>query len=163
MSLVRRLSPFAEIDTLHRQMNRLFDEITNWEQIEPNLIKPAVELLDNDDKVTLRVLIPGIDKKDLDISVTPEEVRITGEYRHDQESKDKGYYVSEFSYGKFQRTIQLPVTIKNDQVTADYTDGILTLTLPKVEEASKKVFKVNLEAEKPALENTKPGSRKRRL
>jgi HSP20 family protein len=152
MSLLRRISPWTELDTLHRQMNRLFDEITNWEQIEPNLIKPAVELLDNDEKLTLRVLIPGIDKKDLDISVTPEEVTISGEYHHDQESKDKGYYVSEFSYGKFQRKIQLPVTIKNDQVTANYADGVLTLNLPKLEETDKKVFKVNLQAEKPAIE-----------
>ena len=153
MALVRRFSPFGEIDTLHRQMNRLFDEITGWDQVDSGVIKPAVELSDNEDSLTLSVMVPGIDKKDLDISVTRDQVKISGEYSRNQENKDKGYYISEFSYGKFERTIQLPVTIENEQVTADYTDGILTLNLPKVEEVKHKVFKVNLDQDhQPTLD-----------
>lgn len=145
MALVRRFSPLTEIDTLHRQMNRLLDEITTWDNFNQDLIKPAVELFDNENHLTLRLVLPGINKKDLDISVTREQVKISGEYHRNQENKDKGYYVSEFNYGKFERIIQLPVAIQNEQVTADYTDGILTLNLPKVEEVKNKVFKVNLD------------------
>jgi len=78
-----------------------------------------------------------------------DRVSISGEYR--QEKKDKTR--SEFYYGKFERTIGLPIAIQNDKVKADYTDGILTLTLPKVEEAVNKVVKVNLAgSEKPEIE-----------
>ncbi len=145
MAIIRRFSPFSEIDTLHRQMNRLFDEITTWDNINSEIIKPPVELIDNENSLTLRAVIAGVDKKDIDISVTREQVKISGQYNRNNENKDKGYYVSEFNYGKFERTINLPVAVQNNQVKADYTDGILTLTLPKVEEVKNKVFKVSLD------------------
>ncbi|BAQ60498.1 small heat shock protein [Geminocystis sp. NIES-3708] len=152
MSLVR-FYPLSDINSLHRQMNRLFDEITSWDNTNNTVLKPSVELLDNQDTLTLRVLIPGIDKKDLDISVTSEAVKISGEYRSQKENKDNGYYVSEFNYGKFERTINLPVAIQNEKVSADYKDGILTLNLPKIEQAQNKVFKVSLSEDgQPTLE-----------
>lgn len=152
MSLVR-FYPLSDVHNLHRQMNRLFDEMTTWDNAKNSVLKPAVELMDNEDNLTLRAVIPGVDKKDLDVSVTREIVKISGEYRHNKENKDKGYYVSEFNYGKFERNIKLPVAIQNDKVTADYSDGILTLTLPKVEEVKNKVFKVNLaEKDQPSLD-----------
>jgi HSP20 family protein len=152
MSLVR-FYPLSEINSLHRQMNRLFDEITSWDHTNKTVLKPSVEMLDNQDALTLKILVPGIDKKDLDISVTPEAVRISGEYRHEEEKKDDDYYVSEFNYGKFERTINLPVAVQNEKVSADYKDGILTLNLPKIEEVKNKVFKVSLdEGNKPSLE-----------
>lgn len=146
MSLVR-FYPLSDIDNLHRQMNRLFDEITAWDNPLNDVFKPAVELIDNEDNLTLRAIIPGIDKKDLDVTVTRENVKISGEYHNKKENKDKGYYVSEFNYGKFERNINLPVAVENEQVTADYIDGILTLVLPKVEEVKNKAFKVNLAGE----------------
>ncbi len=152
MAIIRRFSPLSEIDTLHRQMNRLFDEITTWDNINPATIKPVIELIDNEHNLVLRAVIAGVDKKNLDISVTREQVKITGEYHRNNDNKDKGYYVSEFNYGKFERVVSLPVAVENDQVTADYTDGILTLTLPKVEEVKNKVFKVNLNHNQSALE-----------
>lgn len=143
MSLVR-FYPLSDINALHRQMNRLFDEIASWDNPGNTLLKPAIELFDNQDSLTLKVFVPGVDKKDLDISVTPEAVKISGEYRHEHENKDNGYYVSEFNYGKFERTINLPLAVQHDQVTAEYKDGILILNLPKVEEVKNKVFKVSL-------------------
>lgn len=146
MSLVR-FYPLSDINGLHRQMNRLFDEITSWDTPNNTLLKPSIELFDNDNSLILKVLLPGINKKDIDISVTHDMVKISGEYRHQEENKDNGYYISEFNYGKFERTINLPVAIQNEKVTADYSDGILTLNLPKVEEVKNKVFKVNLAPE----------------
>ncbi len=147
-----RFNPLYEINSLHRQMNRLLDEITTWDDVPNSPLKPAVELSDKNDSLILKVLVPGIDKKDLDISVTRDSVKVSGEYHSHEENKDGSYYISEFNYGKFERVINLPLPVKNDQVTADYNDGILTLTLPKLEDDKNKVFKVSLGAEeKPAL------------
>lgn len=144
MSLVR-FYPLSDVNSLHRQMNRLFDEISSWDNTNNTVLKLSVELFDNQDSLILRVLVPGIDKKDLDICVTREAVKISGEYRYQEANKDNHYYVSEFNYGKFERTINLPVAIQNEKVSADYKDGILTLNLPKIEEVKNKVFKVSLD------------------
>lgn len=152
MSLLR-FYPLSDIDSLHRQMNKIFDDLTRFDNSNSTMWKPAIELIDNEDSLTLRAMVLGVDKKDIDISVTREAVKISGEYNHNQEHKDKGYYVSEFNYGKFERTVNLPVFVQNDKVTADYQNGILTLTLPKVEEVKNKVFKINLGGEnQPSLE-----------
>lgn len=155
MSLVR-FYPLTDLNSLHGQMNRLFDEITSWDNTNNVVLKPSVELLDTQDSLILRVLIPGVDKKDLDISVTRNLVKISGKYANQEENRDKGYYISEFNYGKFERTINLPVAIEQEKVNADYKDGILTLNLPKIEEVKNKVFKVSLsEDNQPTLEGIK--------
>jgi HSP20 family protein len=143
-----RFYPLVDINTLHRQMNRLFEDLNTGDNSNFTTIKPAVELIDEEDNLILHVIVPGVDKKDFDINVTRETVNFSGEYRPNQDNKDKSYYISEFNYGKFERTIKLPVPIQNDKVTANYINGILTLTLPKLEEAKNKIFKVNLGAEK---------------
>jgi HSP20 family protein len=93
--------------------------------------------------------LPDIEAKDLDIQVTKDSLSISGE-RHvkKKEESEKGYYWSEISYGSFRRVFALPVAIENEQVKAEYTNGILTLTLPKANEV--KAFKVNLTSELPA-------------
>ena len=85
-----------------------------------------------------------IEAKNLDVRVTREAVTISGEHRHQAQASDRHYFRSEFRYGKVQRTIPLPVPVQNDQVKAEFKDGILTLSLPKVPEMQDKVFKVEL-------------------
>ena len=80
----------------------------------------------------------------IDVSVTRDKVKISGKFEHKKENKGNGYYISEFNYKEFERTINLPVPIRNDEVTAEYNDGILVLELPKLEEVKHKVFKVHL-------------------
>jgi HSP20 family protein len=125
-------------------MNRLIEDMAVWDEAKDSIFKPAVELADHDDHLRLRVSVPGIDKDNIDVSVTRDTVKISGKFEDKKEDKGNGYYISELNYEEFQRTINLPVEIKNDEVTADYTDGILVLTLPKLEEATNKVFKVHL-------------------
>lgn len=152
-----RWQPFREIETLRRQMDRMFDDLGGFRSEFPSLRTmgtPAVELQENDDNIVLRAEVPGIEAKDLDIHVAKDAVSIAGETKYENKSEEKGYYHSEFRYGKFQRTIPLPVAIKNEEVKAEFTNGILTLTLPKAEEAKHKVVKVNLENGKSEL----PGS-----
>ena len=144
MALIRWQSPFQEMETLRRQMDQMFDEMVGVNREAQISWKPAVELKDTDDSLILRAEIPGVEGKDLDIQVTREAVAIRGEHRYEKKAEDKGYFRTEFRYGKFQRVVALPVAVQNDQVKAEFKDGILTLTLPKVTEARHKVVKVNL-------------------
>lgn len=139
-----RWQPFQEIETLRQQMDRMFDEMAGLKHEQPTFWQPAVELNDTENSVILRAEIPGVEGKDLDIRVTREAVAIAGEHRYEKKAEDKGYFRTEFRYGKFQRVIPLPVAVQNDQVQAQFKDGILTLTLPKVTEARRQVVKVNL-------------------
>jgi HSP20 family protein len=151
MALIR-WQPFQEIETLRRQMDRMFDEMNGLNREYQVTWKPAIELQDRDDNIILRAEIPGIEGKDLDIRVTREAVAISGEHRYEKKAEEKGVFRSEFRYGQFQRVIPLPVAVQNDQVKADFTNGILTLTLPKLETAKKRVVKVNITEPAAALE-----------
>jgi HSP20 family protein len=95
--------------------------------------------------IHLKLEVPGIEAKDLDISVTQNAVSISGERKEETTTEENGVTKSEFHYGKFQRVIPLPARIQNTQVQAEYKDGILNLMLPKAEEEKNKVIKVNLE------------------
>lgn len=142
MALIR-WEPFREINTLQREMNRLFDALST-ETTQSASFVPAAEMHETPDAVELRVELPGMDAKDLDIQVTAESVSIAGERRSEKRSEDDGYVRTEFRYGKFQRVIPLPVRVQNQSVKAEYKDGILQLHLPKAEEEKNKIVKVNL-------------------
>ena len=142
MALIR-WQPFQEMETLRRQMDQIFDEMATSNREAQVTWKPAVELKDTEENVILRVEVPGVEAKDLDIRVTREAVAIAGEHRYEQKA-ERGYFRSEFRYGNFQRVIALPVAVQNDKVQAEFKNGILTLTLPKVTEARHKVVKLNL-------------------
>jgi len=140
--LVRYWHPLRNMDTVRRQFDQLFDERT--QPTDDTVWRPAIELVVEDDTVLLRAQIPGLEAKDLDIEVTQESVSIAGERRHEQKTGEKGLFKTEFRYGKFRRMVSLPVAVQTNQVQADYKNGILTLTMPKVEELRHKVVKVNL-------------------
>jgi HSP20 family protein len=135
MALVR-WQPFQEMDTLQRQMNRLFDELMPMTREGGNGIAfvPSAEMEETADAIHLKLEIPGMDAKDLNIEVSAEAVSISGERKSETKSEEKGVTRTEFRYGKFQRVIPLSTRIQNDKVEAEYKDGILNLTLPKAEE-----------------------------
>ena len=142
MTLIR-WQPFTELDTIRRQMDQVFDELVRGNSYNDTW-KPAIELQDTHENLILRAEVPGIEAKDLDIQVTREAVAITGEHRYENKNEERGFFRSELRYGKFQRVISLPVPVQNDQVKAEFKNGILTLTLPKVTEARRTVVKVNV-------------------
>jgi HSP20 family protein len=147
MALVRRLDPFREIDTLQRQMNRLFEDFVPpaaiREQDGFNFV-PAAEIEEKDDSLDLRLEVPGMKPDDLSIEVTAESVSISGERRSEQKTEEDGRTRSEFRYGRFERTIPLPSRVQNTEAKAEYKDGILYLTLPKAEEEKNKVVRVSV-------------------
>lgn len=145
MALVR-WQPFQEIDSLQREMNRLFETLTPALESTPNRwdFVPAAELHETETEVHLKLEIPGIEAKDLDVQVTADAVAICGERRTESKTEENGKVKTEFRYGKFHRVIPLPAQVQNDKVTAEYKDGILNLVLPKTEQEKNRVVKVNV-------------------
>lgn len=144
MALIR-WEPLREIDTLQREMNRLFDSITPTREDGAGLaFVPPAELHETGDAIHLNLEIPGMSPQDLDIQVTADAVSISGERKSEIKTEEKGMTRTEFRYGKFRRVIPLPSRIQNTHVQAEYKDGILNLVLPKAEEEKNKVVKVNL-------------------
>ncbi|MER3590262.1 MAG: molecular chaperone, partial [Mastigocladus sp. ERB_26_1] len=129
-----------------RQMNRLFDELMPTVRETANGITfvPPAEMEETPDAIHLKLEVPGMDAKDLDIQVSADSVSIMGERKSETKTEEKGMTRTEFRYGKFQRLIPLPARVQNTNVQAEYKDGILKLTLPKAEEEKNKVVKVNL-------------------
>ncbi len=155
MSLVH-YNPWRKIDDLEHRLHHLhpehrfhslFDDLisTKWSDSDNFTKIPAAELTQTDSELHLKLEVPGIKAKDLDIQVTEEAVSISGERKEEGETKENGHTKSEFYYGKFQRVIPLPARIQNTSVSAKYENGILSLTLPKMTDDKNKVVKINLE------------------
>ena len=147
MTLVR-WQPYREFTSLQRQMNRLFDGMISIDSSDfngGNTFMPAAEMNETPETIHLKLEVPGLEAKDLDVQVTQDAVSIKGERKSESQTEKDGVTRSEFRYGSFRRVIPLPARIQNTNVTAEYKDGILNLTLPKSEEEKNKVVKVNLE------------------
>jgi HSP20 family protein len=141
-----RWQPFREIDTLQREVNRLFDSLTSD---MPSLAGggsfiPPAEIHETPEAIHLKLEIPGINANDLEVQVSADVVSISGERKSESTTEEKGMKRTEFRYGSFQRVFQLPARVQNENVTADYKDGILSLVLPKAEAEKTKVVKVNV-------------------
>ncbi|GAB4136444.1 MAG: Hsp20/alpha crystallin family protein [Cyanobacteria bacterium J069] len=137
--------PFRELETLQRDMNELLDVFNMDGDRKPGVRSvPAIELQETPDALVLKAEIPGVDAKDVDIQVTADAVAIKGDRKSEVHTEENGIKRSEFRYGSFSRVIPLPTRIQNDKVAAEYKDGILHLTLPKVEAEKSKVVKVTL-------------------
>jgi HSP20 family protein len=145
----RALTPFDEMD---RMMNRYFRrgwmrpwrfEWPSFSEMElPELKVPSVDVVDRENEVVVKAEVPGVDKKDLDISVGEDSVTIKGETRHEEKEEKGDYYRREISSGSFSRTVPLPATVDGSKAKANFQDGVLELTIPKVEKAKRHSIKV---------------------
>ncbi|MCA2656408.1 MAG: Hsp20/alpha crystallin family protein [Microcystis sp. M015S2] len=147
MALIR-WEPFREVESLQKEMNRLFDrlvptDVGNGEKMGLSFI-PAAEITETPEAVQLKLEIPGMEAKDLNVEVTADSLTINGERKSEIKTEEEGFTRTEFRYGKFHRVVPLPVQVDNNNVTAEYKDGILNLTLPKAEEEKNKVVKVSI-------------------
>ena len=137
--------PFGEMESWHRRMNRLFERlIPSGDRFFSLDFMPAAEMDETEEQIQIKLEIPGMEAKDLDIEVTETSVAISGERKSESKTEVRGLVGSEFNYGKFERVIPLPVYIQNDKVKAEYQNGILTLTLPKTEAEKHKTVKVEV-------------------
>jgi HSP20 family protein len=144
MALVR-WQPFREIENLQRDMNHLFEALDNRQEVFPTFA-PAAEMDADGENVYLRLEVPGLNPDEIEVQVNTNSIAIGGERKEEKNITEKGMKRSEFRYGKFHRTINLPEKIKHDGVVAKYKNGILHLTLPKAEDDRNKIVKVQVEA-----------------
>jgi HSP20 family protein len=143
--MIRYFQPIRELENLRRQMDLVFDELSaqTTQNTETSATwSPAVELIDAGDSLIFKAQLPGVTAQNLDVQVTRDAIAIVGDRQ--RQNQNTNYLHSEFRYGKFQRVVNLPVAVQNDKVQADFQDGILTLTLPKVDEVRNRVVKINL-------------------
>ncbi|MEM7556515.1 MAG: Hsp20/alpha crystallin family protein [Cyanobacteria bacterium P01_A01_bin.84] len=145
MKLVR-YNPWGQISTLERQINRIFDDLTPAQlQLDSDMARvPAAEISQTKDALNLKIELPGINTKDLDIQVAEKSISVSGERKREIKSEENGNVRSEFQYGRFERVISLPARVENTKVSAKYEDGILHLTLPLSQAEKNKVVKVSL-------------------
>src|SRR5580704_15449909 len=145
---MRALSNFRSTTTLQDQINRLFNETFERPGQESNLTAwaPAVDIYENEHELVVKADLPDIDPKDLDIRVENNILTIRGERKFEKKVNEDNYLRVERAYGAFSRSFALANTVNPDGIKADYQNGVLTLTIPKREEAKPKQIKVSVGA-----------------
>lgn len=134
-----RWNPMREMVSLRDEMNRLFEQAFEGGSLGPWQSSAnwglALDVAETDDAFVVTASVPGMKPDDLDITITNNVLTIKGEYKADKTIEEEQYHLRERRFGSFGRSISLPVTVDADAVEAKYEDGILTLTVPKAEEA----------------------------
>lgn len=154
MSLVR-WNPARELAAwpsdlfgIQREMNKMFDSFFRGDVRDGNVAlsawTPAVDIAEHENEYIVKVELPGIAKDDVKITLESNILIIRGEKKHEKEIKEEDYHRIERSFGSFQRSFTLPTTVKSDKIDAAYKDGILTVSLPKAEEAKPKQIEVKV-------------------
>lgn len=132
--MMRGLMPWTGMGSLRREMDRLFDRLgeMKWEDL-PALGEwtPSMDISETKDSLVAKVEVPGMEEKDIQISLQENLLTIKGEKKQEREEKDERYHRVERSYGSFLRSIRLPVAVDASRVTATFKNGLLTVTLPK--------------------------------
>src|SRR6266436_1771113 len=150
MTVLTRWDPFREFSTLQDRMNRLFQQSygDREEALTTSTFAPAVDVYEDEHNVTLKIEVPGIDEKDIDVRIENNTLTVHGERKIEKEEKEENYRRVERQYGGFTRTFNLPTTVDAEKVSAHYDKGVLKIALPKKAEAKPKQIKVNVGSEK---------------
>jgi HSP20 family protein len=152
MTLITRWDPFREFTTVQDRLNRLFRESYGPEGREEALttssFAPPVDVYEDEHNVTLKIEVPGIDEKDIDVRIENNVLTVHGERKFEKEEKEENFRRVERQYGSFTRTFTLPTTVDPEKVSANYDKGILKIALPKKAEAKPKQIKVNVGGER---------------
>ena len=161
MTMITRWDPFREFVTLQDRMNRLFRDPRGPEGQDESLtttaFAPPVDVYEDEHNVTLKIEVPGIDEKDIDVRIENNTLTVHGERKFEKEEKEENYRRVERQYGSFTRTFTLPNTVNHDNVQADYDKGVLKIKLEKKAEAKPKQIKVNVASEKQGSAKTLDG------
>lgn len=139
--IVRYWQPFQEIETIKQQLDTIFEDLTpatttDW--------LPAVDLIDAGEHYVLEVVLPGLNADDINIEASRKSITLSGERAATEYGEDKTVLRRERRYGSFRRVVNLPVAIDHEQVSADYTNGVLTVHVPKSAEVRNQVVKINV-------------------
>lgn len=155
MSIIR-WNPTHELDRwpgdffgMQREINRVFDSFLRGgiqadEAFASSYWSPAVDIAEHENEFVMKIELPGVSMDDVKISLESNILTIKGEKKQEKEEKNKNFHSVERSYGSFQRSFTLPATVKSDKIDAFFKDGILSITLPKAEEAKPKQIEVKV-------------------
>jgi HSP20 family protein len=135
---------FPSFSIFKDEMNKLFDNFlekggssrANW--------LPLMDISETNENLIIKAEVPGVESKDIDISITGNTLTIKGEKKSEKEEKNKNYHFVERKYGAFSRSVTLPVSVKTDQIKAEYKNGILEISLPKIEKSQVKKIPVKI-------------------
>lgn len=142
-------NPFT---VFQREMNDLFDNFFGGFDLRPfesvtGAFSPRVDVSEGEKEVTLTAELPGMEEKDIDVSINGDSLTIKGEKKDERENKERDHYLFERSYGSFSRTIPLSVDVDKDKVEASFRKGVLTVTLPKTAKAAQEKKKISVRVE----------------
>jgi HSP20 family protein len=132
---------FRELAPFSKEMDKLWDSFFTEKPFGRMLTEdwfPSVDISETKDKLLIKAELPGLDAKDVDVSISGDILTIKGEKKKEEEQKDEHFYSCERYSGSFQRSFRLPVNTRADKIEASFDKGVLRITLPKTEEAKKK-------------------------
>ncbi len=150
----------AEVMPRGSEIDRWFDRLVEdfWRRPFPSLMfgerwpvpmislkAPSLDVFEEKDELVVKADLPGMNKEEIEVTVTGDVVTIKGEKKKEEEVKEKDYYRRERSYGSFVRSVQLPCEVKSEQIKANFKDGVLEVRMPKTEEAKKKSIAVKID------------------
>ena len=159
MTVLTRWEPFREFVTLQDRMNRLFRESYpegREEALTTSMFAPPVDVYEDEHNITLKIEVPGIEEKDIDVRLENNTLTVHGERKFEKEEKEENYRRVERQYGSFTRTFTVPNTVDAENVTANYDKGVLKVQLAKKSEAKPKQIKVNVGSVEKTLEAKGP-------
>jgi HSP20 family protein len=139
--------PFAELSSFRSEMDRFWNKFLGETPFARRFTEewsPSVDISETKDKLVIKAELPGLDAKDVNVSISGDLLTIKGEKKKEKEEKDEHHHYVERYYGAFQRSFQLPVNVKTDTIEATFDKGVLEVTLPKTEEAMKKEIEIKV-------------------
>jgi HSP20 family protein len=155
MTLLTRWEPFREFSTMQDRMNRMnrlsresYSPEGPEEALTTTSFAPPVDIYEDEHNITLKLEVPGIDEKDIDVRIESNTLTVHGERKIEKEEKEENFRRVERQYGSFTRSFTLPSSLDPEQVSADYGNGVLKIKLAKKAEAKAKQIKVNVGGEK---------------
>jgi HSP20 family protein len=146
MTYITRFEPFRDLLNLQGQMNRLFQDFGRGsdELLTSGTFVPLVDIYEDEHSVSLRLEVPGMQEKDIEVSLENNTLTVRGERKFEKEEKEENFHRIERRYGSFSRSFTLPNTVDTDKVEANYENGVLKIKLAKRAEAKPKQIKVGV-------------------
>ena len=146
---IERWDPFRNMSDIQGEVNRLFDGFlgrpaTSGADSAVRTWAPVLDMHETENEVVLNFELPGVSEKDVALSITGDLLTLKGERTVNREFKDENAYHAERVYGKFERSVQLPMPVQSEKVKATYRDGVLEVKLPKAEEVKPKAIKIDI-------------------
>jgi HSP20 family protein len=159
MANITRYDPLGEMVSLRSAMDRLFEDSFIYPVARANGgmsdgLTPALDVHETADEIVVTASLPGMKSDDLDITMTGQTLTLKGELKADEQVSRDQYLYRERRFGSFSRTLQLPVRVQGDRAQASFTDGVLTLSIPKAEEVKPRQIRINANGNAATVDET---------